>query len=607
LDQAEQSGIQPKISWDFDNLFSLQEILPKHAPDIITRIQARVKKGSDKILVMSYNNGLSAAMTEAEFNRHIDWAISNPDGSGIKDIFKTYSPIYRPQEMMFTPGTARLLQNRGIDSVILFYSDTPFSTFSLFTDKLSVSQKHNPIRLIDNESSIKIIPSYHIGDIVSHISIGRWIDQLKQHQSENNGDLLLNINFDADVDFWTDEMLPWIFRFLPSTGGLMEILLDIHKRPGVEFVHLEEYLKTHPVQKEITIGQDLADGSYDGFSSWSDKLSSQYLWTCVQRSRFIEKYLDPKSESGKKLFDQNFNLRMRLLSTTHFGMATPELNPERLKAALQICDQLQTLQKTISVKALAPTKTSAMHPSIQPLELSNNQLIGIEGSGIGFPQGLLPSVSEHDALGKIYFFESDKTFAQTLPTEITEMEFKLLKGLGSDQSFKIIKNNFLNQVSEYFLNYQKISPANLEISASNNAITNKWIGFSDSVSTYVLIFDPRFATSFAAVPVKTVSANQLSYLQLNPLGVYHGHQPYKLGYWQSLFDIGRQLTLWTGAQFKSGAQSFAGGRQHFRVGIFAVKGSSLHPAVIAAIGDLHNQLEQTVDFTNFPIELKPVR
>ena len=79
LDEFNRRGVRVKAVWDVDNLFSLQEILPKYAPDIIRDIRRRVRDNGDEIIIMSYNNGLASAMTEDEFKASIRLAMTNPE------------------------------------------------------------------------------------------------------------------------------------------------------------------------------------------------------------------------------------------------------------------------------------------------------------------------------------------------------------------------------------------------------------------------------------------------------------------------------------------------------------------------------------------------
>ena len=65
LNDLNSRGVPVKAVWDFDNMFSLEEILPRYAPDIISDIKKRVWENGDEVILMSYNNGMASAMTAA--------------------------------------------------------------------------------------------------------------------------------------------------------------------------------------------------------------------------------------------------------------------------------------------------------------------------------------------------------------------------------------------------------------------------------------------------------------------------------------------------------------------------------------------------------------
>lgn len=67
LDRLAGDGIVVLCAWDFDNAFSLEQMLPRYAADILSRIQGRVAAGIDEIHLMSWNNGLLSAHTPEEF------------------------------------------------------------------------------------------------------------------------------------------------------------------------------------------------------------------------------------------------------------------------------------------------------------------------------------------------------------------------------------------------------------------------------------------------------------------------------------------------------------------------------------------------------------
>jgi hypothetical protein len=147
LDQLNARDIPARGTWDIENYFSLETIMPRHCPDIIEALKRRVAEGRDEVQVMSYNNGLISAHTAVEFDDAIARAISNPAGSGLRDLFGDFGPMVRPQEMMYTPMHLRMYPRHGIESISLFYSAVPFNAFSCFVRPLPLEQQYNPMTL----------------------------------------------------------------------------------------------------------------------------------------------------------------------------------------------------------------------------------------------------------------------------------------------------------------------------------------------------------------------------------------------------------------------------------------------------------------------------
>jgi hypothetical protein len=67
LDELNERGIPVRGTWDFENTFSLEQIMPAHCPDLIAGLRRRVRDGNDEMQLMSYNNGLINAHTAREF------------------------------------------------------------------------------------------------------------------------------------------------------------------------------------------------------------------------------------------------------------------------------------------------------------------------------------------------------------------------------------------------------------------------------------------------------------------------------------------------------------------------------------------------------------
>ena len=346
LDWFNDQGVPVRASWEFDNHFSLEHLLPEYAPDIIKNVKRRVSQGRDEVMLMSYNNGLASAMTREEFTDAVNWSISNPWGSGVKDVFGSYSPIVRPQEMMTTPGNFEIYKQSGVKAVSLYYSATPFDTFRVFSRKLTREEAHNPLTYKNDQTGeeILVIPTYNIGDLVENVSLGQWVRNLHQmqDQGEIRRDVLVFINFDADSEFWTGaDQLKWPLNQLPNTQGLEGVIKEVKDLNYVRFTTVNDYLASHGPAGAVSFSQDTADGSFDGYNSWSEKRAATDHWTRIVEDRRIhntaEKCMsllkDPEFESQvRPLMDKAYMLRMTALSTTNFGMATPYVAPQRRQA-----------------------------------------------------------------------------------------------------------------------------------------------------------------------------------------------------------------------------------------------------------------------------------
>jgi hypothetical protein len=401
MNEHNKNGSAVRAVWDFDNLFTLEEILPNNAPDIIEDVKHRVEGQKDEIILMSYDNGLSAAMTEEELTESITRAISNPNGSGVKDIFGAFSPIVRPQEGMTSTGSYGVYKKLGVEAVALYYSAIPFDNVRVFLPPLPVEEALNPLTYKNKKTGdeMTIIPTYNVGDLIENVSLTKWARDIHRKQLEGTvkGDVLLFINFDADDSYWSGYKLPVYLKWLPNTGGLSQLIDEADAADYIEFTTLGEYLKTHKPKKEIFFGQDTADGTYDGFNPWAEKTTSHDYWTSLMEDRRNHKAVKlsyraidqkeyviknvsltegepprdvvvPPGEEG--LLSRAFDLRMRLLSTTHFGMATPLLCADREFAAERIIDEMLDNSRAAreSARSALAVKLHDIKPPAAPVE-----------------------------------------------------------------------------------------------------------------------------------------------------------------------------------------------------------------------------------------------
>ena len=346
LDRLNAEGIAVNGTWDIENYYSLGKYMPQFAPDITERIKTRVDAGLDAVELMSYNNGIVSAETEEEFRANIKWAVSNPEGSGLKDLFGRYENVVRPQECMYTPSHLKLYKECGVDAISIYYSTHPFNGFSTFVPCLSFSQRYNPLKLksVSQKESMTLIPAYNHGDIADWwLSLKKWVKDLRREQLKTkSGDLLLLIDMDADDDFWVGMDIPVVSRLFASFDGLYRLVKSVAALPYAAFTTPGKYISEHGSSGEVYLEQDTADGSFDGLSSWSEKWINTRFWSRINRARQICVFIKSFNKNNRLpesiRNDLDACLKQRLLahSTTHFGLSSPVMNSHRLETARDI-------------------------------------------------------------------------------------------------------------------------------------------------------------------------------------------------------------------------------------------------------------------------------
>ena len=333
LDDWNKKGVPVKGTWDFENAYSLEEILPKYAPDIIERVKGRQEKRGDENILMGYNNGAMSAMTEEEFFASVNWAVTNPHGSGLEDIFGSCARIIRPQEVMFTPSQAALYRKAGIEAVCLYYSCIPFDAFRTLIPQLPDENAFNPLRYTYEGESVTVLPTYSNSDLMDAGSLRWLVTDLHEQQLQGtiNRDVFVFINIDADSFLWEPLPVPKPLRKLPNFDGISGLIREVADLPFVCFDTPGGYLKEHEAVGEITFGEDVADGNFSGYASWAEKPFNRQIWSRLERARAYAAYQDEKKAEGAA-----FEERVRLLSTTHFGLASPVMNIARENKALEL-------------------------------------------------------------------------------------------------------------------------------------------------------------------------------------------------------------------------------------------------------------------------------
>jgi hypothetical protein len=237
--------------------------------------------------------------------------------------------------------------------VALYYSPTPFDAFRVFSRPLTQTEAYNPILYKHPQTGeeMVVIPSYHIGDLMEHVSLRNWVEELHslQEKGELRHDALIFINYDADSDFWSGVNLPWPLKWMPNTHGIDALIRGVADLPYVRFTTLNAYLQNHPLVGTFHFSQDTADASFNGYNSWAEKSRVGPQWTQIERSRRLQGAAGkamvlsghhPELSDIKALTAAAEQLRLRMLSTTHFGMATPFVAPQRERAANKLIARL---------------------------------------------------------------------------------------------------------------------------------------------------------------------------------------------------------------------------------------------------------------------------
>ena len=617
MDEYNNKGIPVKGTWDFENVFSLEETLPEFAPDIIENVKRRVKSANDEMILMGYNNGAMGAKTKDELAASVNWAISNEQKSGIKDIFGTYEPLLRPQEIMFTPSQAKTYKELGVEALCLYYSSLPFDGFRTLIPLLPEKYAFNPLNYRYQEDEITIIPTYNTGDLIDFGSLREQVKKLhKQQQSgEIDTDVLIFINMDADSEHWYGLGYPFPLNKLPNMTGIRGMIEEIKDLPYIAFDTPGNYLKNHPPVKDITFTQDLADGSFDGYSSWSEKPFNRQIWTRLERARLLP------TKPGFE--DEAFKHRIRLLSTTHFGLSTPHLNANREKKALALSAKMLDCiddnftktawngdvindiryclprEKLTTKASKLPAGVTLMTPKIQyqgkvhqfnsvttaeinhltdqysltgltkkfDLKLPNAEEIGsatiheyvVDGtSGIYFSMKIKYPYTTENA----YVFNEiaalqrpqDNDWNEVCPFEIS---------VKNGQSASIIKRNYEGDISEFTIaSFAEADPENQNLDSFNHQVTNGVVGVRTNQGGFLLAVQKQVANSMAFCPMRIKDG----ILYLNPFGTYGGKQRHHVTHGNGL---GAKAAVYAAPQFFPLAPAYNGASEEIMLAIFA--------------------------------------
>ncbi len=444
LDEFNNRGVPVCGTWDFENYYSLEKIMPEHCPDIIESMQRRLASGMDEVEYMSYNNGFINAHTPTEFELAMNLAKTNPQGSGLADLFGAkVANIVRPQEMMYSPIHLKLYQQAGISTISLYYSAVPFNAFSNFIPLLSESERYNPLTLSypGIKEKMTLLPAYNIGDLVDHISLKRWLKGMRKAQLKNTQpeDMLLILDQDADDTIWFGYGAPkWVKSIYPDLFGLQGLVESVKDLNFLEFTTPGRYLQDHPPFKEISLGQDLADGSFDGLASWVEKWSNHQLFTGLERSRLMDlqtqalaRLDDTEAQAG---LQDTLQQRVKILTTTHFGMAAPVMNLTREKVGAEMVQAVVSGSATNLVRVLGDAPADGF-------TLLDYQR-GADNDAVKFT----PKPANH--LIQLPLKDAGRIAAHSLHCDANKLDFAVLRR--DDQHLLVFKDSFSASESKQY-------------------------------------------------------------------------------------------------------------------------------------------------------------
>lgn len=626
MDEFNQQGVPVKGTWDFENAFSLEESLPAYAPDIIENVKRRVQKSNDEIILMGYNNGAMGAMTPEELDAAVNWAITNQQNSGVKDIFGTFAPVLRPQEMMFSPSQTKTYRQLGIEALSLYYSAIPFDGFRTLIPLLPEEHAFNPLNFSYKDDEITIIPTYNTGDLIDFGSLREQVKKLHKQQKKGKikSDVLIFINMDADSEHWYGLDYPAPLNKLPNMTGIKGYIEEVMDLSYVVFDTPGNYLKTHPPLKDITFNHDIADGNFDGYASWSEKPFNRQIWSRLERARTL-----PIKEGME---EEAFKLRMRLLSTTHFGLSTPHLNINREKKALELSAKMLAcidetklpvnkwhsgfLEKTYFEKPVRYCLPDEFIPQsyggLRRRTYFVDPWISYKGEIYRY-RGEMQRISQR--MGRQYIFGTSTYFELVLPESIKNgyllMNAFEVEGMSAffhhldiqypyteenayvhneiaalqraqDDGWEevapleiahkitndmrtIIKRNYEGDVVEYELkSFEIADPENKELDSFNHQVTNGIVGIRDEKGGFLIAVQKNISNSMAFCPMRIHE----NYLYLNPFGTYHGHQRHHATHGNGL---GAQAAVYAAPQFASLAPAYNGAKEELVLAIFTFR------------------------------------
>lgn len=144
--------------------------------------------------------------------------------------------------------------------------------------------------------------------------------------------------------------------------------------------------------------------------------------------------------------------------------------------------------------------------------------------------------------------EFDRRWKEVMPCEIG------LPPPAPGKCYRVWKQNFLNHVSCYDLDYHRFS-RNRNLWSFNNHLTHAWVGVTDGERGLLIAQSTDYLSCFAFCPMRTRMKKDRQSLFLNPFGTYYGPQ---LKYQTAYTGIGKTAALLLAEHLESAAPSYSG-------------------------------------------------
>ncbi|MFP4643816.1 MAG: hypothetical protein ACLFM0_05640 [Spirochaetales bacterium] len=300
LDAANERGVSCSGTWNMDQRTTLTR-LAAEAPQLLSRIQSRVKAGHDDVVYQSWNGELVSAMTAEEFEAARLRAEHTPGREGLLDLFEQVRPIVRPPGMITSPATFDRYASSGMEAVCLFNSSTERDALRRYAGRLDLLQAHNPLRFdlqwsdlqrsdSGGRQSITVVPTYHFYDLLEHGGLKNWVRELHRRQRSEcpDRDLLLFIEFDVFARETEGFRMPPGLRRVPTANGVDAILRSVEDLPYVRWTSLVNYLHTHDEVGSVSFPWDTVDAPGNGYAVLAESYESSILSSAVADDRACE-------------------------------------------------------------------------------------------------------------------------------------------------------------------------------------------------------------------------------------------------------------------------------------------------------------------------------